>query len=257
MNLRRSALAALLAASVISPASAGMFDDEEARARIEAVKRETAARFERMEAAQRQQIELANQIELVRQDIARLRGQVEVLTYELESAQKRQKDFYVDLDDRLRKLEVAAQEQHAKAVTAGPAANNAAAGAARIDPVEESRDYEAALTLLKGGKYRDAGNAFEGFVGKYPDSQFQASANYWAGSAFYQGRDYAKANNYFGKVASNWPNDSRAPDAMLGLANAQADGGDAKAAKATLQSLASKYPSSNAAQVAKQRLAKK
>ena len=219
-----------------------MFDDEEARARIDAVKRETAARFERMETAQRQQIELANQIELVRQDISRLRGQVEVLTYELESAQKRQKDFYVDLDDRLRKLEVAAQEQHAKAVPAGPATNNAAA-AARIDPVEESRDYEAALTLLKGGKY--------------PDSQFQASANYWAGSAFYQGRDYAKANNYFGKVASNWPNDSRAPDAMLGLANAQADGGDVKAAKATLQSLASKYPSSNAAQVAKQRLAKK
>ena len=256
MNLRRSALAALLATSVISPAGAGVFDDDEARARIDAVKRETAARFDRMEAAQRQQIELANQIELVRQDIARLRGQVEVLTYELESAQKRQKDFYVVLDDRLRKLGVAAQEQHAKAAPAGPATNNVGT-APRVDPVEESRDYEAALTLLKGGKYRDAGNAFESFVGKYPDSQFQASANYWAGSAFYQGRDYAKANNFFGKVASNWPNDSRAPDAMLGLANAQADGGDAKAARATLQALASKYPSSNAAQVAKQRLAKK
>lgn len=253
MNLRRFALAIMLAASALSPAHAGMFDDEEARARIDGLKRETTARFERMEAAQRQQIELANQLELVRQEIAKLRGQVEVLTYELESAQKRQKDFYVDLDDRLRKLEAAAQEQHAKAA----AANVASSTASKVDPVEESRDYEAALTLLKGGKYRDAGNAFEGFVTKYPDSQFQASANYWAGSAFYQGRDYAKANNYFGKVASTWPNDSRAPDAMLGLANAQADGGDVKAAKATLQSLVGKYPSSNAAQAAKQRLAKK
>lgn len=252
MTLRRSAFAVLLAAGTIFPAHAGMFDDEEARARIEALKRETSGRFERMEAAQRQQIEFANQLELVRQDIAKLRGQIEVLTYELESAQKRQKDFYVDLDDRLRKLEAAAQEQHAKAAAA--AANNAAP---KVDPAEESRDYEAALTLLKGGKYRDAGSAFEGFVGKYPDSQFLASANYWAGSAFYQGRDYAKANSYFGKVASSWPNDSRAPDAMLGLANAQADGGDAKAAKATLQSLLAKYPASNAAQVAKQRLAKR
>ena len=243
----------LLAASASFPAHAGMFDDEEARARIDALKRETTARFERMEAAQRQQIELANQLELVRQDIAKLRGQIEVLTYELESVQKRQKDFYVDLDDRLRKLESAAQEQHAKTA---PAATSGSA-ASKVDAAEESRDYEAALTLLKGGKYREAGNAFEGFVGKYPDSQFLASANYWAGSAFYQGRDYAKANNYFGKVASGWPNDARAPDAMLGLANAQADGGDAKAAKATLQSLISKYPSSNAAQVAKQRLAKK
>jgi tol-pal system protein YbgF len=253
MNLRRSALAILLAASAVSPARAGMFDDEEARARIEALKRETTARFERMEATQLQQIEFANQLELVRQDMAKLRGQIEVLTYEIESAQKRQKDFYVDLDDRLRKLETAAQEQHAKAA-ASPTATNSTP---KVDPAEESRDYEAALTLLKGGKYRDAGNAFEGFVGKYPDSQFLASANYWAGSAFYQGRDYAKANNYFGKVASSWPNDARAPDAMLGLANAQADAGDAKAAKATLQSLLSKYPSSNAAQVAKQRLARK
>lgn len=253
MNLRRSALATLLAAATFASAQAGMFDDDEARARIETLKRETAARFERVEAAQRQQLELANQIELARQDIAKLRGQIEVLTYELESAQKRQKDFYVDLDDRLRKLETSTQEQQAKAAAAAAATN----AAPKSDPAEESREYEAALTLLKSGKYRDAGNAFEGFVNKHPDSQFLASANYWAGSAFYQARDYAKANTYFGKVASGWPNDVRAPDAMLGLANTQADGGDAKAARATLQSLVSKYPSSNAAQVAKQRLAKK
>lgn len=255
MNLRRSALAILLAAGAVGSAQAGMFDDDEARARIETLKRETAARFERMEAAQRMQLELANQLELVRQDIAKLRGQVEVLTYELESAQKRQKDFYVDLDDRLRKLESAAQEQHAKAAAAATAAP--ASNSARSDPAEESRDYEAALTLLKGGKYRDAGNAFEGFINKHPDSQFLASANYWAGSAFYQARDYAKANTFYGRVAAGWPNDARSPDAMLGLANAQADGGDSKAARATLQSLVSKYPSSGAAQTAKQRLAKK
>lgn len=257
MKLRRIVSGLLLGAGIATHAHAGMFDDEEARARIEALKRETAARFERMEAAQRQQIELSNQIEMVRQDIARLRGQIEVLNHEIESAQKRQKDFYVDLDDRLRKLEAAAQEQHAKAAAAAAAAAAVAAAGPKVDPAEESRDYEAALTLLKSGKYRDAGNAFEGFVGKYPDSGFQPSANYWAGSAFYQGRDYAKATTYFGKVVANWPNDARAPDAMLGMANAQSDAGDAKAAKATLQSLLGKYPSSNAAQVAKQRLARK
>jgi len=154
----------------------------------------------------------------------------------------------------LRKLEAAAREQHATNTAGSVAGTNSGQ---RVDPAEESHDYEAALTLLKGGKYRDAGTAFEGFIAKYPDSQFLASANYWAGSAFYQARDFAKANNFFGKVASAWPNDARAPDAMLGLANAQADSGDARAAKATLQSLVSKFPSSNAAQVAKQRLARK
>lgn len=255
MKLRRIAFGLLLTSGIAMSAQAGMFDDEEARARIEALRRETTARFERLEAAQRQQIELANQIEMVRQDIARLRGQIEVLTHELESAQKRQKDFYVDLDDRLRRMEAAAQEQQAQAEAAAAAA--AAAATPKVDPAAESRDYEAALTLLKSGKYRDAGNAFEGFVAKYPDSTFQPSANYWAGSAFYQGRDYAKANTYFGKVVSNWPDDARAPDAMLGMANAQADAGDAKGAKETLKSLLGKYPSSNAAKIAKQRLARK
>lgn len=250
MKLTRSLLCAALAAFVL-PAHAGLFDDEEARARLEQFKRETTAHFERLEAAQGRQIEVNNQIENLKQDIARLRGQIEVLTYELEAAQKRQKDFYVDLDNRLRKLETPPEN----AAGAGGAKPPAAGG--KVDAAEETRDYEAALTLLKGGKYKDAGNAFEGFVGKYPDSQFQPSANYWAGSAFYQARDYGKAGTYFGKVASTWPNDIRAPDAMLGLANAQQDGGDAKASKATLQSLLGKYPSSNAAQVAKQRLGKK
>jgi hypothetical protein len=45
-------------------------------------------------------VDFANQIEAVKADIAKLRGQIEVLTYELEATQKRQKDFYVDLDNR-------------------------------------------------------------------------------------------------------------------------------------------------------------
>ena len=39
------------------------------------------------------------------QEIARLRGQIEVLANELANTQKRQKDFYTDLDARLRNLE--------------------------------------------------------------------------------------------------------------------------------------------------------
>lgn len=214
------------------------------------------ARFDRMEAAQRQQIELANQIELVRQDIARLRGQVECLHLRIRVRTEAAKGFL----GRPRRPPAQPRGRRPGAARQG-GAGRPGNQQCRHCPTRRSRRREPRLrggaSPAQGRQVRDAGNAFESFVGKYPDSQFQASANYWAGSAFYQGRDYAKANNFFGKVASNWPNDSRAPDAMLGLANAQADGGDAKAARATLQALASKYPSSNAAQVAKQRLAKK
>ena len=59
------------------------------------------------------------------------------------------------------------------------------------------------------------------------------------------------------EVAGVLAESRHAADAMLGLANCQQDSGDAKGARATLQTLVSKYPTSSAAQVAKQRLAKK
>ena len=41
----------------------------------------------------------------LKSDVARLRGQIEVLNNEQEQTQKRQRDLYIDLDSRLRRLE--------------------------------------------------------------------------------------------------------------------------------------------------------
>ena len=93
--MRRHLLAVLLLAATL-PARAGLFDDEEARKRIEELRSESTEhlkRTEKLEAASRGQIELANQIEILKAEVARLRGQVEVLAHDIESAQKRQKDF--------------------------------------------------------------------------------------------------------------------------------------------------------------------
>jgi len=50
-------------------------------------------------------VHLLNQVEVLNGDISRLRGQIEVLTNEIANAQKRQRDMYVDLDTRLRRIE--------------------------------------------------------------------------------------------------------------------------------------------------------
>jgi tol-pal system protein YbgF len=50
-------------------------------------------------------IELMNQIEALNTDLNRLRGQIEVLNNSLENAQRRQRDMYLDLDTRLRRIE--------------------------------------------------------------------------------------------------------------------------------------------------------
>lgn len=241
--MRVRLLPALILALVL-PAQAGLFDDEEARKRVDELRVEFNGKLEKLEVATRGQIELANQIESLKAEVARLRGQIEVLTHEIEATQKRQKDFYVDLDNRLRKLEPQAGGE-AKPAEAKPA----------VDPAAETRDYEAALNLFKAGKHKDAVVAFLNFTKAYPASPFLPSAHYWAGSAHYQIGEYKKAIELFGKVVATWPDDPKAPDALLGQANCQQESGDAKGARKTLETLAAKYPSSAAAQVARQRLA--
>ena len=106
-------LLAVAAQLTIAPAHAALFDDDEARKRIESLKGRVdqlesslSARLGTLEATVKSQglVELLHDVEQIKADIAKLRGQYEVLTYELEQAQKRQRDLYLDLDSRMRKL---------------------------------------------------------------------------------------------------------------------------------------------------------
>ncbi len=240
--MRRLALVLLVACAL--PARAGLFDDAEARAQVAKLRSDFDALAQRVDAAGKSQLDFANQMETLRSDIARLRGQLEVTTNGLESAQKRQQDFYIDLDNRLRKLEAVAQ----------PAAD--AKAEAKVDPAAETRDYEAALTAFKGAKYKDALAGLQSFIKTYPFSGLLPNAYFWAASCHFQLHEFARSAETFAKVAAAWPNDPKAPDALLGQANAQSEAGDAKGAKKTLGELLARYPTSTAAQAAKQRLKK-
>ncbi len=228
-------LAALLVLSSAGPAQAGLFDDAEARRQITEMRQDLESR---LETTSRGQLELANQNEQLRAEVARLNGQIELLVNEVETLKQRQRDFYVDLDTRLRQIESA----------------GSGAGAANADPAAESGEYEAALNLLKDGKHSEALAAFDAFLGKYPSGSFSAGAHFWAGNAALQAKDVNAANKHFNTVLTRWPNENVAPDAMLGLANSQQALGDAPTSRRTLQALVERYPQSNAAQVARQRL---
>lgn len=236
-----------LAALLTQPAHAGVFDDDEARMRIEKLREQTQAQLtdltNRADIASRNQIEFANQGEVLRADIAKLRGQIEVLTYELEATQKRQKDFYVDLDSRLRKLEQPAAEAKVEPAKSGAAV--------------ETRDYEAALALLKATKFKEASAAFVAFIKAYPEGTLAASAHYWGGYANAQAKDHATAAELFGKFAAAWPDDERAPNALASRIASLEALKDWKASAVTLQHLATKYPNSEAGQKAKLQLKKR
>jgi tol-pal system protein YbgF len=277
-RLRTLALA-LAALGVAHAASAALFDDEEARKRIEAtntrlaqVQKQLEDRIAGLEAQMKSQglMDLFREVELIKADIARLRGQIEVITYELEQSQKRQRDLYVDLDSRLRKLEsvpaAAPAAEAAPAVPAGsiagalpPGPAPAPAGAPTPRPGAEvsgeQKTYDAALDQFKGGNYAAAIAGFQGFVKAYPKSPLAPSAQYWIGNAQFAQKDFRGAIAAQRQLIAMYPDSQKVPDALLNIGSAQFELGDGTGARRTLQDLVAKYPQSDAATKARQRLA--
>jgi tol-pal system protein YbgF len=237
----------LLAAALAPlPAFAGFSDDDarkgvaDLQKRVEA-QQQQLQRIEREVTDKRAVIELSNLIDGLRQDIANLRGQIEVLSNRIDGLDKRQKDLYVDLDTRLRKFEQG-QTDKDKAAQAAAA---------------EQQAYEAGLAQFKANNYGTAIQSLQSFLATYPQSPLAPSAQYWIGNAHYALRDYKNAIAAQQKVIANWPESSKAPDALLNIASSQAEAGDPNGSRNTLRTLVSKYPSSPAADQAKQRLSKK
>ncbi len=250
-------LAALLCCTALSFPAQAFLSDSEARKQIAELKISIDTLTQRVNGGAQHQVDFANQIETLKSEMARLRGQVEELTHSLESAHKRQQDFYVDLDNRLRKLEStvppAAEATPASAATA-PLAAVPTPAPAKADPQAEMRDYETALGLFRETHYKEAQAAFETFIAKHHQSTLQPSAHYWLGSSLYQQKGFLGAAASFGKVAASWPNDSKAPDALLQQANALVAAKDVNGAIKVLETLVEKYPTNPAVETARSRL---
>ena len=248
------AAAFLLALLWAAGARGALFDDEEARRRIDELRKQVSAideRLGRIEAStpeRRAILDLAGQLEALRADIARMRGQFEVLLNQTETGEKRQRDLYLDIDTRLRKLE---QGREQAAATEKPPAGETAAAPA------ETKAYEAALNQFKLGNYPLAVSAFQGFLVTYPQSPLAPSAQYWIGNAHYAQRDYKGAIAAQQKLLSAWPDNVKVPDAMLNIASSQEALGDRRGAQRTLDAIVARYPASPAAASAKQRQQKK
>lgn len=250
--LRHFALLAVCAVLAL-PAQAGLFDDEEARRQVKELRDELAQMNGRIETLTRNQLDFSNQAESLRADVARLTGQIEVLNNSVEAAHKRQQDFYVDLDNRLRKLEsgASAAVNSAGGTTGEP---SVAPAEVKADPQAEMRDYEAALGHLRAGKFKEAQEAFEKFTAAYPKSSLMPNATYWLGSALYQQKQFAKSAEMFARVATHWPADAKAPDALLAQANGLVEAKEVKAAIKVLETLVEKYPTSPVVVTARTRL---
>jgi tol-pal system protein YbgF len=261
----------------VGAAHGALFDDDEARKRIDLLRQrvdQLEARIVTLEGTVKSQglVDLLRDIDQIKADVAKLRGQQEVYTYELEQAQKRQRDLYLDLDGRLRKLETGAggggppgaappssDAGGPPPVAAAPSpplpGTPARATPAPVDLAGEQRAYDSALDQFRNGSYPTAIGAFQSFVRTYPKSPLAPSAIYWTGNAQFAQRDFKGAIATQRQLLSTYPDSQKVPDALLNIASSQSELGETAGARRTLEDLVSRYPSSEAAAKARQRLA--
>lgn len=248
----RSLLAGCLAVFFALNAYAGLFEDDEARRAILDLRQKVDASQLRMSEdlkkanddnaqLRRSLLDLSNQIETLRSELAKQRGQDEQLARDVAEMQRKQKDLSSGVDDRLRKFEPSKVNVDGREFVAQPA---------------ETRDFDAALAILRKGEFAPAQAAFVDFNKRYPDSGYKPSALFWLGNAQYALRAYRDAVVNFRSMLSLAPDSTRAPEAVLSIANCQVELKDVKSARKTLEDLIKAYPQSEAASVAKDRLGK-
>ena len=141
-------LAAALVLIPTAPVHAQLFGgDTEARNQVFQLRQEVQGQIE---TTSRGQLELAMQNEQMRAELARLRGQIELLTNEVETLKQRQKDFYVDLDARLRRFESGAAGNASAAPPTGEAAPAAPAAAPAQAPTSVPAPASATTASADG-----------------------------------------------------------------------------------------------------------
>ncbi|MBX3715241.1 MAG: tol-pal system protein YbgF [Burkholderiales bacterium] len=271
MRASSTRLAAAAFAAAAGLAHAGLFDDDEARKRIEDMRaaqeksaKETGDRLARIEESIRNigVVELLRQIETLNAEIARLRGANEVLANQVEQVQKRQRDFYLDLDSRLKRGGraggAAGQRAGRGGAPAVAAADPAAAAPKPPSKEEQAREvkaYDAASGLFRRNDFASAAEAFRAFLKDFPQSALAPNATYWIGICQAALKDYKGALATQEGLISRFPQSPKAPDALLAIAAMQAEQGDQGSARNTLEDIIARYPASEAAGKARTRLA--
>jgi tol-pal system protein YbgF len=263
-QIRLFALAAVLSFASLHSA-AGLFDDDEARKRIaqlsekvEAQNKANDERFTKLDELIKNLgiIQLLNQIEQLNAEIARLRGQIEVLTNNNEQLQKRQRDFYLDIDTRLRALEGQTAPAGTAAllnpapttptapVTTATSPANPQAGSG-VSGINASNTPPA----LGSSTFVPPAAAATAAVTAAAEAALRERENksYDVGSNAFRRGDFPAAIRAFNTFISDFPQSQLVSNAWYWIGLSQFNLKDFREARSTQESLLKKYPDSSKA----------
>jgi tol-pal system protein YbgF len=234
---------------------------------------------------------LVLQVQELQDEVRMLRGQLEEANTEIENLKRRQRDQYLDLDQRISDLRsgepvppagagAAAQPELTQEPGVSPSEPAAAAPdvpevrppmdtesavtpigqpqvqsqAAPVSAADEKAAYDRAFQALKELRYADAAEEFQSFLSQYPNSEFADNAQYWLGESYYVTRNYDIALTAFQDLLDRFPESTKAPDALLKVGYTYYELEQWDSARASLTQVQELYPDSTLSRLAENRL---
>ncbi|MDA3932966.1 MAG: tol-pal system protein YbgF [Gammaproteobacteria bacterium] len=195
--------------------------------------------------------ETVYQLQQLQDEVRQLRGMLEQQSFELENIKRRQRDQYLELDQRLSAPtstansagsnqddgilsspnSVASADSNAVTASDVPEVREPMTDQRQIEavvrpsigqqqaltapPATEQQAYDQAFDALKALRYSESAGLFRDFIQRYPDSDLAANAQYWLGESYYASGNYDLALSSFNDLLDKYPNSSKAGDALL------------------------------------------
>ncbi len=215
---------------------------------------------------------LLSKINQMQQEMQRLRGQLEVQSYELKKLKQQQQTYYNDLDQRISTLASGKKNPVLDLDSATPAVTNdvdtsptpgtakSASVAAAVVPVKtndsttEESSYNAAYELIQNKQFAEATTAMKTFIKQYPHGKYVANAHYWLGELLLAQHQDHEAIKEFDIVTHDYPNSNKVSAAMLKLGFIYAKQGENAKARTIFLNIQKMFPGTTTAQLAAQRL---
>ena len=231
---------------------------------------------------------LVLQIQQLQDEVRTLTGMLEDQTAELEDLSNRQRDQYLDLDQRINELRGSSPGPMISGTAGGltGAAVTTSATVQREDadvpdvrsplttsssvtalatpdtqareitasPLAEKESYDQAFQSLKESKYADAAQQFQLFLGQYPGSEYADNAQYWLGESYYVTRNYEIALEAFQALLTKYPDSPKVSDGLLKIGYTHYELKQWDLARAALEQVEQQYPGTTLARLAGSRL---
>jgi len=162
-------------------------------------------------------VELVSQLDLIQREVQELRGEVEVLSYQHSNNIDRQRDLYLDLDNRITILEggsgnlmtdlppVAVEDSF---TVQSVLPDNVVTGGDR-------ENYNQAFDLLRQSQWSAAADAFQDFLTIFPTSELADNAKFWLAETSYVQGNFEAAIPIFQSVVNDYLLSDKLADALL------------------------------------------